>query len=141
MFSLAQSSIASSRSVGSCSSDGPSVLLSKKNKSSSSRAFLRVRGRPQRQKSSSKLANVSATLLDVSDAHHALNHISDIATGVGLPCTVQNCGDMIYRSTLDPELRRELKPLFTTQGAVILSTLLAFFSITPGALPGYVEYY
>ena len=79
--------------------------------------------------------------LTTSDIHHHVSHVFDIATGVGLPCTVQNCGDMIYRSTLDPELRRELKPLFTAQGAALLSTLFIFLSITPGALPGYVEYY
>ena len=78
--------------------------------------------------------------LTTSDIHHHVSHIFDVATGVGLPCTVQNCGDMIYRSTLDPELRRELKPLFTAQGAALLSTLFIFLSITPGALPGYVEY-
>ena len=79
--------------------------------------------------------------LTTSDIHQQMSHIFDVATGVGLPCTVQNCGDMIYRSTLDPELRRELKPLFTAQGAALLSTLFIFLSITPGALPGYVEYY
>ena len=80
-------------------------------------------------------------LTNTSDIHQQMSHIFDVATGVGLPCTVQNCGDMIYRSTLDPELRRELKPLFTAQGAALLSTLFIFLSITPGALPGYVEYY
>ena len=74
--------------------------------------------------------------LTTSDIHQQMSHIFDVATGVGLPCTVQNCGDMIYRSTLDPELRRELKPLFTAQGAALLSTLFIFLSITPGALPG-----
>ena len=87
------------------------------------------------------LTSASIVTMDAHEIHRSINHISDIATGVGLPCTVQNCGDVIYRSTLDPELRRELKPLLTTQGAIILSTLLAFFSITPGALPGYIEYY
>ena len=71
----------------------------------------------------------------------SVQDIFDVSTGVGLPCTVQNCGDMIYRSTLDLELRRELKPLLTLQGGVILGSILTFFSITPGAIPGYVEYY
>jgi serine/threonine protein kinase len=74
-------------------------------------------------------------------AQVSVQDIFDVSTGVGLPCTVQNCGDMIYRSTLDLELRRELKPLLTRQGGVILGSILTFFSITPGAIPGYVEYY
>ena len=96
------------------------------------------RGRRERRR---RVVTSASVDVDVHEIHRSMNHISDIATGVGLPCTVQNCGDVIYRSTLDPELRRELKPLLTTQGAIILSTLLAFFSITPGALPGYIEYY
>eukprot|EP00227_Mantoniella_beaufortii_P010389 CAMPEP_0197593732 /NCGR_PEP_ID=MMETSP1326-20131121/18897_1 /TAXON_ID=1155430 /ORGANISM="Genus nov. species nov., Strain RCC2288" /LENGTH=676 /DNA_ID=CAMNT_0043159765 /DNA_START=89 /DNA_END=2116 /DNA_ORIENTATION=- len=65
----------------------------------------------------------------------------DLAGGVGLPCSVQNCGDMIYRSTLDPQLRGEVAPLFTPVGLTILTVLGFYLTITPGVLGGFVDYY
>ena len=52
--------------------------------------------------------------------------LGDVAVGVGLPCTVQNCGDAIYRSTLDAELRREIAPLLTPAGATILAVAATY---------------
>ena len=70
--------------------------------------------------------------------HRALG---DVAVGVGLPCTVQNCGDAIYRSTLDAELRREIAPLLTPAGATILAVAATYGLITPGVIPGVVDFY
>ena len=136
--------------------------------------------------------------VSVSAAHfEAVQAISDLAAGVGLPCTVrppstarraqsrrrdrgsrrvprrfrrradrrrgplflltsasasarppplsttqiQNCGDQIYRSTLDAELRGEVAPLFTPVGLSLLSTLGFYLTITPGVAGGFVDYY
>jgi len=67
--------------------------------------------------------------------------VGDLAVGVGLPCTVQNCGDQIYRSTLDAELRREIAPFLTPTGAAILGTLGVYGTVTPGVIPGLIDFY
>ena len=54
---------------------------------------------------------------------------------------VQNCGDQIYRSTLDAELRREIAPLLTPAAAVILGTLGVYGTVTPGVIPGLMDFY
>lgn len=38
---------------------------------------------------------------------HAALPLFDLAVGHGLPCSIQNCGDAVYRSTLDAKLRME----------------------------------
>ena len=76
--------------------------------------------------------------LDPSELGRA---VGDLAVGVGLPCTVQNCGDQIYRSTLDAELRREIAPLLTPAAAVILGTLGVYGTVTPGVFPGLMDFY
>jgi hypothetical protein len=51
-----------------------------------------------------------------------------------------NCGDFVYRSTLDAKLRGEEFGL--TREAVALAALaLGYLSVTPGALAGFVDYY
>ena len=74
-------------------------------------------------------------------AREVARAIGDVAVGVGLPCTVQNCGDAIYRSTLDAELRREIAPLLTPAGATILAIAATYGAITPGVIPGLVDFY
>jgi len=73
--------------------------------------------------------------------HEASRVLGDLAVGVGLPCTVQNCGDAIYRSTLDAELRREITPLLTPAGGAILAALATYGLITPGVVPGFLDYF
>ena len=75
------------------------------------------------------------------EAHEAMRAIGDVAVGVGLPCTVQNCGDAIYRSTLDAELRREIAPLVTPVGGAILGALALYGTVTPGVIPGFVDFF
>ena len=60
------------------------------------------------------------------------NHLFDIAVGVGLPCSVQGCGDVIYRSTLDPVLRMEEKVGITTQGASLIAAVLLYLYVDDG---------
>jgi hypothetical protein len=47
---------------------------------------------------------------------------------------IQNCGDQIYRSTLDVKLRGETPPIFTPVGLSILSAIAFYLTITPGVL-------
>lgn len=60
---------------------------------------------------------------------------------VVLPCSSLNCGDITYRSTLDPVLRLEQKVGITPQGLGLLALALAYLSATPGVLAGAVDYY
>ena len=76
--------------------------------------------------------------IDPSEVHRV---VGDLAVGVGLPCTVQNCGDAIYRSTLDAELRREIAPLLTPAGGAILGTLATYGLVTPGVFSGLFDFY
>ena len=54
---------------------------------------------------------------------------------------IQNCGDQIYRSTLDANLRGETPPLFTPIGLSLLTILGLYLTATPGVLGGFVDYY
>jgi serine/threonine protein kinase len=54
---------------------------------------------------------------------------------------IQNCGDQIYRSTLDYELRGEVAPLFTPVGLGILAFVGTYLTITPGVAGGFLDYY
>jgi len=63
-----------------------------------------------------------------------------LGTGVGLPCTVMNCGDITYRSTLDPELRMEQTGVSPVAWA-LLAILGGYVSIKPGVLSGFVDFY
>eukprot|EP00270_Netrium_digitus_P006939 TRINITY_DN2001_c0_g1_i3.p1 TRINITY_DN2001_c0_g1~~TRINITY_DN2001_c0_g1_i3.p1 ORF type:complete len:615 (+),score=150.37 TRINITY_DN2001_c0_g1_i3:235-2079(+) len=67
--------------------------------------------------------------LPVQDVVHSLT----LAVGVGLPCTVMECGDVIYRSTLpqNDSLR------VTAGGIAFLSILAAYLWSTPGVAPGF----
>lgn len=54
---------------------------------------------------------------------------------VALPCSTMNCGDVIYRSTLDRQLRQELR---TVDPLLFLgiATALLYLTATPGVLQG-----
>ncbi|CAI5997478.1 unnamed protein product [Closterium sp. NIES-65] len=58
-----------------------------------------------------------------------------LAVGVGLPCTVMQCGDVIYRSTLaaDDQLR------LTVGGVLLLLLLGTYMWATPGVVPGFFD--
>lgn len=77
----------------------------------------------------------SADVLVQSGVHHM-----PMATGIGLPCTVQNCGDQVYRSSLDPVLRRETQGI-SPQAIAFALAMLAYLQAKPGVLVGAVDYY
>ncbi|KAJ3670684.1 hypothetical protein LUZ60_008110 [Juncus effusus] len=58
-----------------------------------------------------------------------------LGVGVGLPCTVMECGDVIYRSTLPRNDGLSL----TVQGAGLVAGLAAYLWATPGVAPGFFD--
>ena len=66
--------------------------------------------------------------------------IPPLGVGVGLPCTIQNCGDQYYRETLDPILRQERGGL-TTQGAALLFASGLYLLSSPGVALGWLDTY
>lgn len=56
-----------------------------------------------------------------------------VGVGVGLPCTVMECGDIIYRSTLP----RSDGLTITVPGAILALGALSYLWATPGVAPGF----
>uniref|UniRef100_A0A1J3CGN5 non-specific serine/threonine protein kinase n=1 Tax=Noccaea caerulescens TaxID=107243 RepID=A0A1J3CGN5_NOCCA len=65
------------------------------------------------------------------DAVHSLF----VGVGVGLPCTVMECGDMIYRSTLPKSNGLTI----TAPGVALALTALSYLWATPGVAPGFFD--
>lgn len=65
------------------------------------------------------------------------NLVNDLflGVGVGLPCTVMECGDMIYRSTLP----RSDGITLTVPGVILASGTLSYLWATPGVAPGFFD--
>ncbi|KAK9060006.1 hypothetical protein SSX86_020710 [Deinandra increscens subsp. villosa] len=72
---------------------------------------------------------VSAAAVELVDFVHNVF----LGVGVGLPCTVMECGDMIYRSTLP----RSNALTLTIPGAVLALGTLSYLWATPGVAPGF----
>ncbi|KAJ9708117.1 hypothetical protein PVL29_000263 [Vitis rotundifolia] len=64
-----------------------------------------------------------------------LVHDVFLGVGVGLPCTVMECGDIIYRSTLP----RSNGLTLTVPGAVLALGALSYLWATPGVAPGFFD--
>ena len=88
--------------------------------------------------------------LDVEVAHslrHSLEHVEVLRHSLSLaleplymPCSGLKCGDMVYRSTLDPALRLEergINPYAIGLGGAVATYLL----VHPGIFPGFIDYY
>lgn len=58
-----------------------------------------------------------------------------LGVGVGLPCTVMECGDIIYRSTLPRS--NGLTP--TVPGVILALGTLSYLWATPGVAPGFFD--
>lgn len=63
--------------------------------------------------------------------------VSDLflGVGVGLPCTVMECGDIIYRSTLP----RSDALTLTAPGAALALAAASYLWATPGVAPGFFD--
>lgn len=58
-----------------------------------------------------------------------------LAVGVGLPCTVMECGDIIYRSTLP----RQSGLTITVPGVALALAAASYLWATPGVAPGFFD--
>ncbi|CAN8238934.1 unnamed protein product [Cochlearia groenlandica] len=58
-----------------------------------------------------------------------------VGVGVGLPCTVMECGDMIYRSTLPKSNGLTI----TAPGVALALAALSYLWATPGVAPGFFD--
>lgn len=58
-----------------------------------------------------------------------------VGVGVGLPCTVMECGDIIYRSTLPKSNGLTI----TAPGVVLALGALSYLWATPGVAPGFFD--
>lgn len=58
-----------------------------------------------------------------------------VGVGVGLPCTVMECGDIIYRSTLPKSSGLTI----TAPGVVLALGALSYLWATPGVAPGFFD--
>lgn len=58
-----------------------------------------------------------------------------LGVGVGLPCTVMECGDIIYRSTLP----RSDALTLTAPGAALALAAASYLWATPGVAPGFFD--
>lgn len=80
-------------------------------------------------------------LPELLDAASALApHLPLAYEPVAAPCSLMNCGDAIYRSTLDPALRKEVAGPSWQLFALIGAAAFYLFA-TPGVLPGAYDYY
>ncbi|KAH0464303.1 hypothetical protein IEQ34_007089 [Dendrobium chrysotoxum] len=58
-----------------------------------------------------------------------------LGVGVGLPCTVMECGDIIYRSTLP----RQSGLTITAPGVALALAAVSYLWATPGVAPGFFD--
>ncbi|XP_059312050.1 serine/threonine-protein kinase STN7, chloroplastic isoform X2 [Lycium ferocissimum] len=58
-----------------------------------------------------------------------------LGVGVGLPCTVMECGDIIYRSTLP----KSNEITVTIPGVILALGTLSYLWATPGVAPGFFD--
>ncbi|XP_024525647.1 serine/threonine-protein kinase STN7, chloroplastic isoform X1 [Selaginella moellendorffii] len=74
-------------------------------------------------------ALVAVAGMDWMDAFHGIV----IGVGVGLPCTVMECGDVVYRSTLPKSNSLQV----TGPGAALAVLAVTYLWATPGVAPGF----
>ncbi|PRW20521.1 Serine threonine- kinase chloroplastic [Chlorella sorokiniana] len=71
----------------------------------------------------------------------SLGHLMTLAyEPVVLPCSALNCGDIVYRSTLDPVLRMEERGV-NPQGLLLLAAAAWYMAQKPGVLAGAIDTY
>ncbi|CAN0876499.1 Serine/threonine-protein kinase STN7, chloroplastic [Linum grandiflorum] len=77
---------------------------------------------------------VSASL---EASHELVNLVHNffVGVGVGLPCTVMECGDIIYRSTLPKSNALTI----TVPGVALALSVVSYLWATPGVAPGFFD--
>jgi len=68
-----------------------------------------------------------------------MQHLTLAYERVALPCSTMICGDIIYRSTLDPNLRMEERGI-SPLGIGLIVACVCYLFAKPGVLPGIVDY-
>ncbi|XP_023888554.2 serine/threonine-protein kinase STN7, chloroplastic isoform X3 [Quercus suber] len=98
---------------------------------------LRIKSTSESQRSARITSSNPKTLLVFAAGGELINAAHDlfVGVGVGLPCTVMECGDIIYRSTLPKSNGLTL----TTPGAVLALGALSYLWATPGVAPGFFD--
>ncbi|KAG6398952.1 hypothetical protein SASPL_140424 [Salvia splendens] len=88
---------------------------------------------PHKKLSSPKSKNLAV----VAAGGQIFNFVHDlfVGVGVGLPCTVMECGDMIYRSTLPKS--NGISP--TVPGVILALGTISYLWATPGVAPGFFD--
>ncbi|KAF6137241.1 hypothetical protein GIB67_036278 [Kingdonia uniflora] len=86
-----------------------------------------------KQRNSSFSSSLSVVASGVGGGVVDLVHNLFVGVGVGLPCTVMECGDIIYRSTLP----RSNGVTVTAPGVVLALGALSYLWATPGVAPGF----
>ncbi|KAL4422647.1 hypothetical protein ABPG75_008844 [Micractinium tetrahymenae] len=98
---------------------------------------------PPRRARRRAIAAPAAVLLPehLDAAMSGLNHLLTLAyEPVVLPCSSMNCGDIVYRSSLDPVLRMEERVL-NPQGLALVAAALLYLNLRPGVLDGAIDTY
>ncbi|KAJ0677902.1 putative protein kinase Group-Pl-4 family [Helianthus annuus] len=117
----------SSLGIGSINPLSPSLFLGK-----------RVKFKPLQEPTSQKSRftilkpNSHSTVVAAVELVDLVHNVF-VGVGVGLPCTVMECGDIIYRSTLP----RSNSLTLTIPGAVLALGTLSYLWATPGVAPGF----
>ncbi|GMY18295.1 serine/threonine-protein kinase STN7, chloroplastic isoform X1 [Fagus crenata] len=117
------------------------IKLHPHNSSKPTSPFLgkKLRIKPTFESQPSKRITISnpKTFLVSAAGGELINVVHDLflGVGVGLPCTVMECGDIIYRSTLPKSNGLTL----TTTGAVLAMGALSYLWATPGVAPGFFD--
>ncbi|KAM1741082.1 hypothetical protein FF1_011229 [Malus domestica] len=100
---------------------------------------LKIRPTLESQQRSSRITilNPKTLLVFASGGGELIHAVNDLflGVGVGLPCTVMECGDIIYRSTLPKSDGLTL----TAPGAVLALGALSYLWATPGVAPGFFD--
>ncbi|XP_018823681.1 serine/threonine-protein kinase STN7, chloroplastic [Juglans regia] len=83
------------------------------------------------------VSNRKQFLVSASQGELIIDAVRDlfVAVGVGLPCTVMECGDIIYRSTLPKSNGLTV----TIPGAILALGALSYLWATPGVAPGFFD--
>nr|GME19551.1 serine/threonine-protein kinase STN7, chloroplastic [Ipomoea batatas] len=74
-------------------------------------------------------------VLAVGGESFSFLHDVFLGVGVGLPCTVMQCGDIIYRSTLPKSTGLTI----TVPGVILALGTLSYLWATPGVAPGFFD--
>ncbi|CAK9165688.1 unnamed protein product [Ilex paraguariensis] len=88
---------------------------------------------PYRKIPSSKSKSLVVSASGVEWTHFV--HDLFVGVGVGLPCTVMECGDIIYRSTLPKSNGLTV----TVPGTILALGTLSYLWATPGVAPGFFD--